>query len=188
MKTLIHVIIVLLNKLRGKSFSFDNSMELISINHSSTDRYIEYILHNNNLLEGDLVLEGIYKSVFTQPSFKAMGENKIIIVTGNDLDNTFNVHPNIFVTNNTTMKEYVAKASQLLSNRYEESGYLNEITNYFYVKVWNMDDLQNKLIKINSSHTIKSNMRNKSFKNPFKNTHAPSPAGRGEEDITPQPC
>ena len=110
-------------------------MKLTSTNYSSGGRYIEYTLHNVNLLTGTSVLEGIYNSIFTKPSFK-VGENKVIIVTGKDLDNTFNVHPNVSVTNDTTLQQYLGLTEKLVQNRYDESGYLHEMTNYFIVKVW----------------------------------------------------
>lgn len=51
------------------------------------------------------------------------------------------------VNNDTTHSEYFNSVNDLIQNRYDVSGYLAEITKYFIVKVWNMDDIRNKTIK-----------------------------------------
>ena len=103
------------------SEAFPTTMELTSTNYSSTSRYVEFTLHNNYLLSGSLVVEAIYNSVFNLQEFKDMGKNKVIIVVGYDYDNTFNVHPNVFVTNKTTLKQYYKLTEHLINNRYDQA-------------------------------------------------------------------
>ena len=138
-------------------------MELITTAKDHNLRCIDYYLNNNLLLTGSDIALSIYNTVFTLDSFKSLGKNKIVIVTGKDDLFTFNVHPNVFVTNNTTYQEYFNAVKDLINNRYDQSGYLNEITNYFIVKVWDMDHLQNSNIKIKtrSSFNAKTTLNSK---------------------------
>ena len=130
-----------------QSIKLDLSMELITTYKDSDLRCVEFYFENTFLLTGDDIAEGIYNSLFKLELFKSLGDYKMIIVTGKDDQFTFNVHPNVLVNNETTYSEYFNSVKDLIQNRYDESGYVSEVTRYFIAKVWNMDDIRNKTIK-----------------------------------------
>ena len=130
-----------------QSIKIDLTMELITTMTDTNLRCVEFYLENTHLLTGNDIAEGIYNTIFKLDSFKSLGNYKMIIVTGEDEDATFNVHPNILVNNDTSSLQYLNAVEDLIQNRYDVSGYLAEITKYFIVKVWNMDDIRNKTIK-----------------------------------------
>lgn len=70
----------------------DLSMELITTMTDTNLRCVEFYLENTHLLTGDDITEGIYNTVFKLDSFKSLGYYKMVIVTGEDEDATFNVH------------------------------------------------------------------------------------------------
>ena len=132
---------------------FPLTMDVITYFLDEDTRCLEIHLFNNLLLENRNVAEGIYNSIWSLPEFRNLGNTKVILTTGKEqLEQGpihYNIHPNVFVTNNTTLQEYKSKTDGYIRNRYDASGYVSEITPYFIVKIWNMDTTRNYHIKIN---------------------------------------
>ena len=75
-----------------QSIKIDLTMELITTMTDTNLRCVEFYLENTHLLTGNDIAEGIYNTIFKLDSFKSLGNYKMIIVTGEDEDATFNVH------------------------------------------------------------------------------------------------
>lgn len=76
------------------------TMELFTVSKNQNHRSSDFYLNNKDLLTGEDIIEGIYNTIFNTSEFKTLGNNKMIIVTGKDLDYTFNLHPNVLITKN----------------------------------------------------------------------------------------
>jgi hypothetical protein len=79
--------------------------------------------------------------------FLNLGEHKVIIVNGKIKNDTFNLHHNILIKNNTTFYDYWNEIEDILENVSEE-GYAFVGIPIIEINVWNMDLYANKKIKI----------------------------------------
>lgn len=79
--------------------------------------------------------------------FKAFGRRKTIIIQAiiDGQDRSF--HENILINNQTTFKKYWEVVKDLITKNYED-GYPLEVINQFKVRVWNMNNISNKKIKL----------------------------------------
>jgi hypothetical protein len=76
-------------------------------------------------LERRDLFNAIYLFLMNNKEFLDFGEHKVIIVSGKIKNETFNLHHNILIKNNTTFEEYWNKIEDILENRYE-NGYAVE--------------------------------------------------------------
>ena len=115
---------------------------------------------NPNLLEDKGLFKAIYNTLFNLPEFKQFGYDKILILSC-ELANgqSFQIHSNILINNNTSFDNYYILVEKELSNLDNLLyGYNNEVIINYKVKVWNMDNHRNTQIK--HTHNIyKSNVR-----------------------------
>lgn len=63
------------------------------------------------------------------------------------------LHHNVLINNKTKFNQYYELVKDAITTNYDH-GYPLEVINYFKVRVWNMDNFQNKHIKI-TKNTIK---------------------------------
>jgi hypothetical protein len=148
-------------------------LQILEINQNKNMRCLKITMVNNNLLEGDELFKGIYKTLMNNKDFLKFGFQKIIILSVVlASDQEYNLHSNILINNNTTFKEYYSTISHELE-RYNnlQYGYHNELISRYQILTWNVDNKQNMLIKqthntlttqkLNHKQTnIPSNVRN----------------------------
>ena len=176
-----NILLLLINYLTSKLVMFSNylnrksSLQLISITHSQSGRYLEFHFTNDTLKYTREVLEGIYLGLMTNERFKSFGSNKIIIVSATVYGREFSYHHNVLLTNNTTFEEYYHAIKDSITNDHGNNSVMPEgIPTDIVVKVWNMDNYLNKRIKItkstvgNNNFTIQKRSYSKNVIKPVK--------------------
>lgn len=81
------------------------------------------------------------------PSFINFGSKKIIMVHGIINNKEYSLHHNVLINNDTTFEEYYETIEDIISLRYDE-GYDMDVIELFKIRIWNMDNIENKNIKI----------------------------------------
>ena len=125
----------------------EDKVTLIRISKNTLGRNINFVLSNDKLLEKKDLFYQIYHFLMNNKDFLDFGEHKVIIVNGRIKNDTFNLHHNILLKNNTTFEEYWNKIEDFLENNYDEGYAINGIP-MIEINVWNMDLYANKKIKI----------------------------------------
>ncbi len=123
------------------------SMTLIQESYDPDGRFNEYIFSNNVLISVKPALKLIYNQLVKLPSFIEAGSKKIIMVHGIHGNKDFSLHHNVLITNYTSFEEYYDSIEDIISLRYDE-GYDMDVIETFRVRIWNMDNIENKSIKI----------------------------------------
>jgi hypothetical protein len=155
---IINFIINLLTKiinflLNFKTSKLSNELKLISERESKGGNFIEFVLLNNNNLEGEKLCKNIYSFLFNNDKFLHFGESKVIFIAAFNEENEFNFHPNILVNNNTSFNQYFTLIKDRLI--FEDYGYdCSDVTGLF-VRIWNMDTNKNQHLKITRDLTGK---------------------------------
>ena len=103
--------------------------------------------------------------------FLSFGEKKVIITSSLIDKSEFSFHHNVLLTNKTSLDNYY---NSIIDNveLYLDQGYPVDIIPTFKVRVWNMDDLANKNIKITKDITLNKNI-NKNGIRKFHSTNTP---------------
>lgn len=65
----------------------------------------------------------------------------------------YSLHHNILINNNTTFDQYYKKIENIIVSRYDE-GYDINVIPVFRIKVWNMDNMMNKHIRITKNARV----------------------------------
>lgn len=84
--------------------------------------------------------------LMTNEEFLGFGKRKVIIVSGKVKNESFHLHHNNLINNDTTFTEYWNEVVDNLETRYDQ-GYAIEGIPINEINVWNMDHLVNKKIK-----------------------------------------
>nr|YP_010130264.1 DNA polymerase [Clavaria fumosa]QPZ51166.1 DNA polymerase [Clavaria fumosa] len=155
--------------LKNKLIKYDDSFITISeIHYSENGRYLKYVVYNNKLLDNLDVLYHIFNTLINNETFINFGYNKIIFITAIIEESIFSFHHNVLINNDTSFEIYYNKVKDIIKNHYESEGdspsNLDNIP-CFEIKIWNMDNLMNKNIKITSDARIILN------KPPHNKTH-----------------
>ena len=108
------------------------------------------IFHNDHRLNIDNSLRAIYNTLMNNEEFKNFGETKVIIVSALINDSEFNFHHIVIIKNDSIFEDYYNAVKDIVNTHYEE-GYPVDIIQSFKVRVWNVDMLENKDIKLTSS-------------------------------------
>lgn len=74
----------------------------------------------------------------------------MIIVSSVIDDSEFNFHHNVLISNDSTFEDYYNAIKNIVNMHYEH-GYPVDIIQSFKIRVWNIDNLENKNIKLTSS-------------------------------------
>lgn len=120
------------------------------------------ILHliNPDLESHRNLLEGIFNAVTTHEAFINFGNFKSIIVSAvmykemeEFTSGEYNFHHNVLIGPNTTFNQYYREIGQIVNNHLEY-GYGSEVIEYYKVKVWNLDLMQNAKIKLHNKGKI----------------------------------
>lgn len=65
----------------------------------------------------------------------------------------FNFHHNVLISSSTTFTQYYNEVGELVNHKLEH-GYGYEVIEYYKVRVWNLDVLQNAKIKLHNKGKI----------------------------------
>jgi len=84
----------------------EDNLILIRTSHNTLGRNKTFILSNPKLLEKQELFFAIYMFLVTNKAFLELGEYKVIIVNGKVNNNTFNLHHNVLLKNNTSFEDY----------------------------------------------------------------------------------
>jgi hypothetical protein len=107
------------------NFLNDDKLTLIRTSQNTLGRNKTFILSNDKLLEKKDLFYQIYMFLMTNKDFLDFGEYKVIMVKGKIKNDTFNLHHNILIKNNTSFYDYWNKIEDILENIYDE-GYAIE--------------------------------------------------------------
>ena len=137
-----------------------NKITMDKIQYHNKGRYLIYYFNNTDLeSSSEQVLKYIFTLLMSDDRFKNFGENKTIITTAYIDGDDFAYHPNVLITNKTTFEEYYNYVERFITENYED-GYPCNVIPRFRVRVWNMDHLANKTIKINATPITKNRRGN----------------------------
>ena len=114
-------------------------------------RFIEFTLLNTNNYQRKILCKAIYIFLFKNERFLRFGKSKVILIAAFNEECEFNLHPNIYIENDTTFKEYY----NTILDRMQYSYYEYPQTNVqgLHIRVWNMDQWTNKDITITRDAT-----------------------------------
>lgn len=115
------------------------------INHTN-GRFLDIHIYNPSLLEGKELILALHNLLYDIPTFLDFGFTKIVIATAFNNTNEFNLHPNILIDNKTSRSEYFELVKEHIN--VENYSYEDTSISTISVKVWNVDDLRNRQIKI----------------------------------------
>jgi len=127
-------------------------------------RCLKITMVNKNLLEGEDLFKGIYKTLMINKDFLNFGYQKIIILSVVIIsESEHNLHSNILINNDTPFEEYYSTISHELAKYNNlQYGYHNETISRYVILAWNVDNAKNLLIK----QTYTTNKLNKINKSP----------------------
>jgi hypothetical protein len=147
----INIIIKLLNNLinyLNKNSKNDRTVKIIHKEFNPNGHFMSFVIVNNNLFSRTNVLREIFYTLKNNEDFINFGKYKVIIVSAivEDLETSF--HHNVYIDNNTTFEDYFDKVKDYIETTYGEYGYNIDIIPTFKIRVFNMDLIKNKNIKI----------------------------------------
>jgi len=157
LNSIINILNRIVTRLTRKQLGL-SKVTLDKIMFQDKGRYLIYYFNNVELESSEQVLHSIFNILLANERFTKFGERKIIITSAIINNSEFSYHPNVLITNKTTFEEYYEEVIQYISDNYDD-GYPCNIIPRFKVRVWNMDHLANKTIKINTSPVRKINTK-----------------------------
>ena len=112
-----------------------------------------YQFNNTSLKTHRELLFALYNSLMNNERFTSFGFNKVIITSAIVYGQEYSFHHNVLLSNNTTFNSYYDEVINFIEKHYddyyaESSPGPVDIIPTLKVKVWNMDNLKNKKIKI----------------------------------------
>ena len=132
--------------------SINDSSPLVLLSHECQaydpdGRYYEFVYSNKSVLDNHTALQAIYKELFSSETFLNFGNNKVLMVHALLASQEYSFHHNVLINNSTTFQQYYDKVADHMEELFDE-GYHVDSVEMFRVKVWNVDNLANKNIKI----------------------------------------
>ena len=115
-------------------------------NSDDDERFKEYYVDNNHLLESYDALKFMYNKLMNTVDFLEFGETKVLMVLAIIEGKTYSFHQNVVIDNNTTFEQYYSKVEEHIRTKFDD-GYGIDIINTFIVRVWDITDLRNANIK-----------------------------------------
>jgi hypothetical protein len=146
-----------------------DGVKLGAISYDEKGRFLEIFIENTNLLPHKKVLKAIYNKLMSNKEFLEFGYKKVILLFSKmDNGSTITFHPNVFISNSTPFDVYYKSIENHIQTTYDDTtlyGNIDQIPE-FKVLVWNLDNLDNKNIKLtlkSSNKPFKSNIHTRSF-------------------------
>ena len=115
-------------------------------NSDGDERFKEYYVYNNHLLESYDALNFMYNKLMNMEDFLEFGETKVLMVLVIIEGKIHSFHHNVVINNNTTFEQYYSKVEEHIRTKFDD-GYGIDILNTFIVRVWDITDLRNANIK-----------------------------------------
>ena len=103
----------------------EDTLSLITTSRNTLGRNINFVLSNSKLLEKEKLFFQIYQYLMSNEDFLEFGKRKVIMVNGKIKNETFNLHHNVLIENETTFEDYWDNIKDILGERYED-GYAIE--------------------------------------------------------------
>ena len=144
-------------------------VKITDMKYIHNDKQLVFGIDNPGLLSHKALVKSIFKALKANKEFKAFGRRKTVIIQAMIDGEDRSFHQNILVNNQTTFKKYWSVVKDLITHNYED-GYPLEVINQFKVRIWNMNDVSNKKIKLTQNamyirpKTIKSITSSSSIK------------------------
>jgi DNA polymerase type B, organellar and viral len=111
------------------------------------NKQLVFWIDNPGLLSHKAVIKSIFKALKSNKDFKVFGRKKVIIIQALIDGEERSFHQNVIMNNQTTFKKYWSVVKDLITTNYEDGYPLNTI-NQFKVRVWSMNNVKNKNIKL----------------------------------------
>jgi DNA polymerase type B, organellar and viral len=111
------------------------------------NKQLVFWIDNPGLLSHKEVVKSIFKVLKSNKDFKGFGRKKVVIIQGLIDGQERSFHQNVIMNNQTTFKKYWSVVKDLIITNYEDGYPLNTI-NQFKVRVWSMNNVKNKNIKL----------------------------------------
>lgn len=122
-------------------------MEINDIQYIHDGKQLVFRLDNPGLLSHKALVKSIFKALKSNKEFKAFGRRKVVIIQALIDGQERSFHQNVIVNNQTTFKKYWEVVKDLIVTNFDD-GYPLEVINEFKVRVWNMNNVKNKNIKL----------------------------------------
>jgi len=133
-------------------------VEIYDMQYIHNNNQLVFYLNNPGLLSQKRLVKSIFKILKSNSDFKAFGRRKTLIIQAliNGEEKSF--HENVLINNQTNFKNYWNLVKDLIVTNYDE-GYPLEVINEFKVRIWNMNNIKNKNIKL-TRNAIKARKKN----------------------------
>ncbi len=151
--TLLNKLNIFINLLIKKIDKSAVLVKIISIEHNKLGRFLNIVISNKNMLDNYTVLPHIFKILTNNEEFINFGDYKVIIISAIIEGREIAFHHNVLIKNTTTYSEYFDKVRDYIQETYGEFGYNISTIPLFRVRVFNMDLVRNKHIKITKNAT-----------------------------------
>jgi hypothetical protein len=143
-------------------------LNLISKDKNGVNKYTLLTYENNELLDHKNVFIALFKGFMLEPEYQHIGK-KILIVSLVKKDQTYFVHKNIIVDENTTVDMYIDKIKFNIQSFYE-SGYPISEFPILQIKIWDYPASSNgkKMSTSTSIHQLGRGFHTSSINNKIK--------------------
>lgn len=111
------------------------------------DKQLVFWIDNPGLLTHKAVVKSIFKALKANSDFKGFGRRKAVIIQALIDGQERSFHQNVLINNQTNFKKYWSVVEKLITTNYDD-GYPMETINEFKVRVWNLNEVSNKKIKL----------------------------------------
>jgi hypothetical protein len=149
----------LFNRLLIKYITKNNinlGLEILEYEYNKNRDILNIKLKNSLMLPYYKLLPNIYLTLATFEEFNTFSENKIFISSGQTIyGNYFMLHNNFLINKNTTLLHFYEDFTPNYNHLSLTNYAINDIT-IILIKVFNLDDIKNKHIKLNSKPTTQS--------------------------------
>jgi len=139
--------------------STDNKIGWLSDPSSSKPYKSAYgeVLHDPSFAPGSTAPPSrVMMSAQWDEKLRSFGNKKVIIISAIINNEEFSFHHNVLISNLTTFSDYYESVKDSITTNYD-NGYPVDVIPLFKVRVWNMDEISNKKIKITKDATIITN-------------------------------
>lgn len=141
------------NAMNSISFEFIpiKPLKLIDKHYNRVGKFTQFTFENNKLLDHKYLFAALFASLISHDEFEKIGK-KILIVSISKEEQTFHIHKNIIIDENTSISNYLDKIENHIQAFYE-SGYPITTFNVLHVKLWDYN-FQSRIKGQNTNNSI----------------------------------
>ena len=122
-------------------------VKITDMKYIHNDKQLVFWIDNPGLLSHKVVVKSIFKALKANKDFKTFGRRKVVIIQALIDGQERSFHENVLINNKTTFKKYWNVVEKLITTNYED-GYPLSVINEFKVRVWSMNEVSNKKLKL----------------------------------------